>query len=79
MTRDAKLYIRITSKLNDELDDLADQLSMTKASLVSYLLSKAVKTEKKQLDLLDQMKDPDYLSTVLNGLTDATLSQFKKE
>ena len=47
-----RINVRVGVDLNKQLDELAFKFGMTKASLVSYFIGKAVALETKQSDLM---------------------------
>lgn len=66
--KDARLYVRISSKLEEQLNELADYMGTTKSSLITYYIAQGVKQEVIKKGLSERLKDPQELAGVINQL-----------
>lgn len=66
--KDSKMYVRISSKLEEQLDMLADYMGTTKSSLVTYYVAQGVKQEMAKANFNKKMADPDTIGKLLKAL-----------
>lgn len=79
--KDSKMYVRISSTLEEQLDQLADFMGTTKSALITYYVAQGVKQEQSKFALTKEMKKPEYIVTVMKGLgfTDEKIEKLLKE
>lgn len=66
--KDSKMYVRISSKLEEQLDMLADYMGTTKSSLVTYYVAQGVKQEMAKASFTKKIAEPDNLAKLLKAL-----------
>lgn len=59
--KDAKMYVRISSKLEEQLDALADYMGTTKSALITYYVAQGVKQEQLKASTFKKISDPETL------------------
>lgn len=59
--KDAKLYVRISSKLEEQLNALADYMGTTKSALITYYVAQGVKQEQMKASTIKKLSDPETL------------------
>ncbi len=66
--KDAKLYVRISSKLEDQLNELADFIGTTKSALITYYIAQGVKQEQMKLSATKKMSEPETMAKMLKAM-----------
>lgn len=66
--KDAKMYVRISSKLEEQLNELADYIGTTKSALITYYIAQGVKQEQMRLSAQKKMTDPEAMAKILKAM-----------
>lgn len=66
--KDSKIYVRISSKLEEQLDMLADYMGTTKSALVTYYVAQGVKQEQMKYSTLKKLNDPEAIVKMMKQL-----------
>lgn len=66
--KDAKLYVRISSKLDEQVNELADFIGTTKSALITYYIAQGVKQEQMRLSATKKMSEPETMAKLLKAM-----------
>lgn len=67
--KDSKLYVRVSSVLEEQLNQLADYMGTTKSALITYYIAQGVKQETAKKRVTERLTDPQELAKVINQLS----------
>ena len=59
--KDAKMYVRISSKMEEQLNALADYMGTTKAALITYYVAQGIKQEQMKVSTFKKISEPETL------------------
>lgn len=79
--KDSKIYVRISSKLEEQLDMLADYMGTTKSALVTYYVAQGVKQEQMKYSTLKKLNDPETMVKMMKqfGFTPEQFKEWDEE
>lgn len=66
--KDAKMYVRISSKLEDQLNELADFIGTTKSALITYYIAQGVKQEQLKFSATKKLSEPESVAKMLKAM-----------
>lgn len=75
--KDAKMYVRISSKMEEQLNALADYMGTTKAALITYYVAQGIKQEQMKASTIKKLSDPETLTKMMKQFG-FTPEQFKE-
>lgn len=65
--KDAKMYVRISSKMEEQLNALADYMGTTKAALITYYVAQGIKQEQMKASTFKKLSDPETVVKMMKG------------